>query len=657
EARAANKLARMERKHELRKLAKVERRAASGDRRSKAFVASQVALAKRGDKRAKSRVEKMTLARQVRLAAPSKRERRNLAQAGRLYSRAQKGDPRARRQIRVFEVAAKHGDPNAKRAVRRLKIAKAVEAAVATGAIVATVAVAKSRKQKKEDRRTVARVKSKMRAGTASREELAAGARAAKAVGDERTAGEMAMAAASAPAATEQIRSAAAVVSARQSGNARAKEVLTADLESAKTGDPAAITRTGNVVAANTIDDIQHGRPVSPAMRDAINLQARAAEGDPTARAEIDRITTAATSPDHSPEATAAAVTLAAAAVTAKALAAKPRAREELLQKVNEVPAADRPAAESELALLEKKADDGTITADEGQRAVKLAERLGKPKVAADIASKAPPVDRDTPLSSLPDLAQPPITGAVSLVRESLRALTLSTRDPLANYREGVSSRSRVKPGADTLGWSPFDWFRRHPLVAPATALAASATSFLSTFAATKQPKAAAPAAPAAPPAPAKAATEAPAAEPAAKTARAAAAEQSETSGSGDVSTDLLKSAVRSKRMSRADFNKVVAERAGAAATRDEKTALGAKLLKFLAEHEVKLSDPSSAVGADKTFKDYVSEALGQKKMSKRDFGRAVDLQAGPGATPQTRQAVGKKVIEFLSKRGVEVES
>ena len=51
---------------------------------------------------------------------------------------------------------------------------------------------------------------------------------------------------------------------------------------------------------------------------------------------------------DHRAEATAAAVTLAAAAVTAKAMASKPRAREEFLARTSTVPPGERAAAEQE---------------------------------------------------------------------------------------------------------------------------------------------------------------------------------------------------------------------------------------------------------------------------------------------------------------------
>jgi hypothetical protein len=237
--------------------------------------------------------------------------------------------------------------------------------------------------------------------------------------------------------------------------------------------------------------------------------------------------------------------------------------------------------------------------------------------------------------------------------------LTFSTRDPLANYREGIGSRSAVRQAADVVGWSPFDWFRRHPLVAPATALAASATSFMTALSSSATKKPAAPAAPSPVAAPAKTSPydETPKPQPYARTEQAPKTSESSDSAGDEDGEDLLRSALKTKQISGPDFNRVVNLRAGAEATRGEKTALGAKLLAFLTNHGVKVADQSSVVGSDKTFRDYVSEALSLKSISKRDLGRAVDLQAGPGATPQTRQAVAKKVVDFLAARGVEVKS
>jgi len=614
EAAVATKLVRMERKHELHKLAKIERKSSAGNKSARAYVQKQVTLAKKGDKRASAKVAKLRLVKSVRLAAPTKRERRNIASANKLLARAQKGSPKAVRQIKVLEAAANKGNPNAKRAVKRLNVAKAVSATIATGAAVAVVTKSSKKSKKKltrqEAQKQVATARAKAITRSASREELAAGARAAQALGDKETAGKLAVLAAATPAATETLKKTATVVAAKEAGNPEAKAAIESSFTEAKAGNPAEIRKMGNVVATQTIDDIQQGKPVSPAMRDAVNLQARVAAKDPAAIEEVKRITEAATAENPIPEATAAAITLAAAAVTAKALASKPQARKEFMDKVNPpLPPAEQAEASEHLADYRKRALEGTITAEEGVVAERLAERLNQPKVAAEIAAYAPPPPPATPMSSMPDMPQPPITGLGSLLKESLRALTFTTRDPLANWREGVASRAKTMPVAvstrktkvksavvakitgcdDSMGWSPFDWFRKNlALIMPSTALAASAASLVTAISAKKQAGRSAPAAAPAPaPAPAPAATA-----PAAEVKKEAASEA-----------------------------------------------------------------PVSSSGADKTLKDYVSEALANKKISKRDFNRAVESQTGISATEQTKKAVGLKVIEFLNKKGVKIET
>jgi len=860
EAAAANKLVRAERRVELARLSRVERKAAAGDPKARAFIAKQVELAKKGDKKAQQRVQKLRLAKNVRQAAPTARERRNLAAAGHLLARAQKGNPKAVRQVLLVQAAAKQGNPNAKRAVRRLQVAKVVAAAVATGAV--TTAVLASKKDKKhkmtksEARAKVAAARSKAAAGTGSREELAAGAKAAAALGDRKTAGELAVAAAQAPSATETLKKTAAVVAAKEAGNPTAREAINKNFEEAKSGDPNAIRNMGNVVAAQTIDDIQKGRPVSPAMRDAVNLQERVAEGDPKAIAEVKKITEAATTENPAPEATAAAVTLAAAAVAAKALAAKPSARKEFLAKVNPpLSATEQTEADQKLAAYVASAEAGTISADEAQVAERLAERLGKHKVAAKIAALAPPPDPTTPLSTLPDLPQPAITGIGSLLRESLRALAFATRDPLANYREGVATRAKSEvvrtAGSDTLGWSPFGWFRQNlAVIAPSTALAASATSLATALAAKKGGGGARPApAPAPAPSPEPAAAvrqhaETPAPAPAQPTAAAV----QETSSGNDVRSwdsdipvdiknnpvvrdmakiiaygtklrteraqkgdsfdrdQLSKMVVNLKQLSeearkgdkrhcftywqeimaatmspirRAVFAKIEPDRkipvqdndllkpfesnaygkAGVSTAKsnyekgvevekvatssgdeadqpgyrtrltkvevlhfnqlwndfdnavarsitqktpfknpltnkdmawlyrmrvkEQDTSLSQNILNdlglsrndlqsvdtFLKEIDKSLAaikarnipiisrDSSSGDAGEPSFKDYVANALTSKKMSKRDFNRAVVAQTGSAATEQTKLAVGQKMLDFLTKKGVKVET
>jgi hypothetical protein len=563
EARLANKLVRAEKRHELRKLVKVERRAAAGDKKARSYVAKQVALAKKGDGRAKERVKKLRLAKTVRKAAPTRRERRNLVAARKLVVRAQRGNPKAVRQVLVYQAAAKSGNPNAKRAVQRLRLAASLEKAVVPGIVVAS-----RKKRKTSNVEAVAAAKAKLATGTASREELLAGAKAARAMGDDRTAGILARSASQAPSATETLKRTAAVVAAKQSGDASAKDAVKTNFEAARAGDPEAIARTGKVVAVQTIDDVKQGRPVPLAMRDAVNLNERASAGDPAAADQVRRIAKAATSESPSPEATAAAVTLSAAAITAKAMASRPAAKQEFVEKVNAVPKEERPASEARLAELSQKAEDGTITPIEGREGVKLAERLGKPKVAAEIAAKAPPLTDDTPLSSLPDQPLRPINGPLMLAREVVKALTLSTRDPIANWREGVRSMSRTS--VTTSGWSPFDLF-----ASPVSTIVKQVAK----LADRKRPArpSAAPTAPASP-------------------------------------------AARQPPPRR--------------------------------EPE----PPADASGDDRTPKDILSDAVQSKKISRRDLGRAVDLQVGPQAAQQVRKAVEDKIRRHLADRGVSVQ-
>ena len=636
EAHVAHKLVRVERRVELHRLAKIERKAAVGHRPSVAYVNKQVVAAKKGDKRAASRVQKLRLARDVRRAAPTKAERRNLAAAGHLYAKASKGNPKAVRQVMIINAAAKAGNPNAKRAVRRLKQAAVVFTAVETGIIVGSKT--KGKKDKKALAATVARAKSRLAAGTASREELAAGARAAQALGDKETAGNLAVAATRTPSATETLKKTATVVAAKQADNPEAKAAIAESFAAAKQGDPEAVRKMGNVVAVQTLDDINKGKAISPAMRDAVNLQERVAAGDPAAIEMTKRVAEAAASPSPTAEATAAAITMSAAAITARALATKPKAREEFLEKVNAVPAADRPAAEQALSALVEKADAGTITASEGVRGILLAERLGKPQVAAKIAAEAPPPPPSTAMSSLPDVPLAPITGPLGLVKESLKAFLFATRDPLANYREGVAGRSRrTTPLDSTLGWSPFNWFRSAaPYITPFAATTAAASS-ITQLIASKQKKASAPVAPA-PAAPA--ATAAPAT-PEAEIAEKATA-TSKVQGRVPPLPDEVEERVRRE----------IAEDILPPEPRGDKRG---KVVREGRSQPV--SRASGTIGNDDAFKALVVAALKSKKMSRDDFNRAVEAQTGKDATLEKKQAVGTKLLAFCTKKNVKVGS
>ena len=592
ESRAAERLARMSRRRELAKMARVERMAARGNPRARAYVAKRVAAAKTGDKKARAQVQAMRLGRVVRTTVKTRQERRNMRSAEKLAKRVRAGDPRATRQFMVLQAAAAKGNPNAKRALRRVALASAVLGTITTGAVVLPAFASKKKARKPAPgtpeharaQRQVALAREKARAGVATREELVAAARQAHDLGDQASAGQLAQASSKAPSATEGVKRAAGRVAAAQSGDAAAQEELKTDLQTARRGDADSINKLGQVAAAKTVAAVERGEPVPPAMRDAVNLQERARAGDPAAQEVLRNVSEAATGANPPAEATAAAVYATGAAAVASALASKPRARREFMERVNQpVTREEMPAAQAELATVLAKVNEGTATPEEGERGVELAMRLHRPKVAAEISAKAPPLYRDS-MSTLPDQPLPPVTGVRSLVRASLRALTFSTPDPLGNYREALATRG----GGDvvSLGWSPFDVFRVFrkagpalPVVAMLSAPVAAAASVANLVRGGRK------AAPAPSPAPAPVpAPVAPAAapSPATKTEEAVA-------GEDDAFRKLVRAALKSKKMSRDDFNKAVAAHVDAGASKEVRAAAGEQVLKFMEKHDVKV--------------------------------------------------------------------
>ena len=634
ENRAGDRLARMSHKTELKKLAKVERKAAKGDPKAKAFVAKRVAASKQGDKKALAQVRGMQLGRTVRLQVTSRQEAKRMKAATKLATRAQKGDPKAIRQIAVLKAAANHGNPNAQRAMRRLAIGGAVAATIATGAVVlpklaskpkpvkrlkpGTLGYKKAQRQiallrKKikagiatpadistganlalqmgdtgtatflanlndktlqEARQKVAVTQARAEAGTATREEITAGAKVANQIGEPATAGMLAQKASTAPSSTEKLKQVGNTVAASQAGNPEAQARLDKALEGAKQGNVDDINTLGHVMAAKTIDAANKGEPISPTMVDAINTHARAQAGSVSDQETLQRVSQDATKPNPAPEATLAAGGAVAASVLDSALSNKPKARQELLEKVNPpIPAAEKGPAQAEVAEIYAKVNEGTATPEEGARGVELAHRLGKPKLAAEIQAKAPPCDASpsTAMSSLPDEPLPPIRGARELLKEALRAVTLATRDPLANYREGVAARSKDAPAAPAAvtssGWSAFKMFKK---VAPYTPLAAPMAA-ASALANASQKKG----------------TPAPSEAPTAAEAPAATATAGASAGSSDSFKDLIANALQSRKMSKSDFNKAVDASVGPGATPFAKKALAEQTLKFLKEKNV----------------------------------------------------------------------
>ena len=468
ESRLANKMCRIQRTRELKKHWKVERMAAAGNPKAKAYVSKQVVLAKKGDKKAKARVQAMQQGRLVRQKVRTPRDIRNMKEAERFARGLARNNPKTIRQYEILKAAANKGNPNAIRAIDRIMLAAMVVSTINTGVVATTH---KGKKGAKRDaairnaQKQVASAKRKAATRTASREELAAGAKAAHALGDNATAGRLAQQAASAPSATETIKKKAAIVAAAEAGNPEAKNELAANLADAKQGGVGGIKELGKTMAVDTADKIEKGEPIPQTMKDAFALNERIKAGDPVATKMAKEITEQATSPDPSPDATMAAGALVGAQIMDKSLAAKPKAKAELMSQVAPpIPEAERSAAAAEVEEIMSKTNAGTVTAAEGQRGVALAMRLGKPKVAAMISAKAPPPEEDEfPLSSLPDQTLAPITGALSLIKESVKALAFATPNPIANYREGVASRGGVplENLPTVMGWSAFDSFAK----------------------------------------------------------------------------------------------------------------------------------------------------------------------------------------------------
>jgi hypothetical protein len=694
EAAMANKLARAQRAHELHKLSKIEQASAKGHPKARKYVNHQVALAKAGDRGAKKSVAGMKLARHVRTVAPNAREQHNLKQARKLVRRAHKNDPVAIRQIGIINAAAKAGNPNAKRAKKRLETAHLVETTIATGtvAVAATAASKKHAKKKAQAKKQaqLAKAKAKYNTKTGTREEYAAGAKIAQEMGDKETAGKLAMAATAAPSATESLQKTAALVQAKNAGNPQATKEFNESFEEAKTGDPDKIKDMGKVVATHTLADANEGQEISPAMRDAVNLQERVAAKDPAAVETARQISEAATAPNPTPEATAAAISLAAAAIIAQTMAAKPKAREEFMEKVNPpLSAAEKTEADKKLTEAVEKAQAGTITAAEAVTAERLAERARKPRLAAQIAALSPPPPPTTPMSTLPEMPQAPITGIASLAKESLRALTFSTRDPLANWREGVASRSAtpVAPaapaaqaaGCDKTGWSPFGAFKRNlGIILPGISAATSTASLVLAASNRKEKKpAAAPAAPAATaPTTAPAAPAAPAASPTAPTVPATTTpkESLRPEGAVDVELPAVTTATGARDADEppemdAKTAAMIEAAVDLAIKKDRQRGQSHSRLRTAQERPPETSsgsrdqatapamasdDATKFVIAD-TFKQIVGKAVAKKRISRDDFNRAAQLRSLH--THETKEVAASKLLTLLTDKGVRIDA
>lgn len=452
EGAAAKKLVRVSHKRQLAKAAHVERRAAAGDRRAKAVVARVAAQAKKGNPKAQATVKAMQLSRRVRQAAKTPQEHRRLVQAHRVIKKARRGDRAAIKQVKIIQAAARAGQPNAKRAHARLQVAAAIEKTVTTGKVVAPPKKLSGPEKKLVVARRLKSLRSKVEAGTATREEGVEAARLAQKLGLKEQAAALALEARGLRPASQGIKNAAIVAASAQNGNPEAQKVISNALEEAEAGNPAGINSAGNLAAAQALHAVQNGAPMPPEVAEATGIVERARAGDPEAKRIVARAGEAAQAGDAS--GVKAAVALTAAGAVMAATVGRPLARKQWGEKAAEARSGKLQPAEvrntqAEFAELYAKVQNGTATRAEAERARQLAMALNKPGLAAQISSLMPPIDSDV-LTSLPDEPLPPINTPLELLKESLRALTFSTRDPLANYRDGVQSRgatAMIPPG------------------------------------------------------------------------------------------------------------------------------------------------------------------------------------------------------------------
>jgi len=420
EIATSNVLIRRSRTHQLAKLAKVERKAAAGDKKCQTFIKQVATKAKAGDPKAKKVAAGLVLAKHVRTSAPTRRERKNLRDAHKLVAKVAKGNRKATAQARVIVAAAKAGNPNAQRARRRMQTAAAVHQTIATGTIVLPAVIATAERQgkkHKQNQQKVAVAETKLARGTASREELQAGAKAAADNGDKTKAGELLAASAAAPSKAESLKKTGAVLAAAANDNPKAQASMEKAQTLAAQGDPLGMEAMGNVVAVKNLDQISKGKPMDKEMAEAVQLTQAAAQGDEVAAAKLKSNLEAAKTGNG--VAVKATVVAAGAIAVAKSLANNPVARDEWLAK-----AGVKPDEASELQNTD------------------LSSRPSGPH----------------PFSSLGRDELAPITGLWSLVVESLRALTLATPDPVANYRQGVAARAasrRLLTASSTTGDEP----------------------------------------------------------------------------------------------------------------------------------------------------------------------------------------------------------
>jgi hypothetical protein len=410
EVAMSEKLIRHTRKKQLAKVARIERKAAAGDKKSQAVIKRVVAKAKAGDKNALVAARAFKLAQVARKTTPTRAERKKMRAAHKIAIRVRKGNRKALAQVRVINAAAKAGNINAKKAQKRLQVAAATELALTTGAITLPAAMALSvdakKKHAKKQRQCnlhIASVKSKVAKGTASREEAQAAASEAASLGDTETARQLAAKAVELPSAQDNLRRVATGAAAAAAGNPDWQAKVAKAQAAAETGDPSGVAAMGQLTAVKALDQVRQGKGLDPEMKTAVADLEHAQQGNEEAKEKIALMQKQSATGDAS--AVKYMVYATGATVVARSLANNPAAKEEWLQKAGVAP------------------QDTT-----------------NEEVVTERGAVLPPM-----ATTLPDLPLAPIRGVLGLLKESVKALVLATRDPFANHREGLDSLSRKR--------------------------------------------------------------------------------------------------------------------------------------------------------------------------------------------------------------------
>lgn len=411
EVATANKLTQASRAHGLARVAKIERRAAAGDKKSQAVIKKQVALAKAGNKPSQNFVKAAVLAKHIRTTAPTRAERQRVAQARRMAAKIARGDKKSIRDYRVMAASAKAGNPNAKRGVARVATGAAIDRTIKTGmvvlpAVVITAEVVKKQEAKKAaDQKKLVAVETKVSKGTASKEEVQAAAKIAANEGDHEKAKELMTVAASTPSAKDELARVATVVAASEAGNPKSQQSMARALQAAEAGAPEGIEAAGKIAAVQALHQVSADKPIAPEMKTAVADLEAAQAGDPAAQKKLEVMKEQASF--KIPEAVKYMTYATGASVVGRALADNPVAHDEWLQKAGVKP--------------EDTSTRNTNVEDEKSLAFYRA---------------------DEPL--------PPVRSAWEMFKASLAALFLATPDPFQNYREGVQARSHRALGPVT---------------------------------------------------------------------------------------------------------------------------------------------------------------------------------------------------------------